>query len=173
MNGIVIYSIIGAAIIGFILVFKIGRFSMDRKQLGKPLFLFDRQSQHANTRMLTLRVVVGVTVLILYIVIRGVEFAWLNCAFVAVMSFMLGTFAFPLTVRDTEFGIYDRGVVTQYGIALYENCSNYALTNNPSRGVYLLTLMNKIPLLTNYMLIVPPNDVAKVKNIMSKKLIKK
>lgn len=171
MNGIVIYSVVGAAIIGFVLLFKIGRFSTDRKKLGKPLFRFDRDSQRVNSTMLVLRVVVGLAVLVLYIIIRGTEFNWLTLAFVAIMSFMLGTFAFPLTVGNNEFGIYDRGVVTQYGIALFENCSGYSVETNDRRRVQLLTLHNKIPLLSSKMLIVPANDVAKVKNIMSKKLM--
>ncbi len=171
MNGIAIYAIVGAAIIGFILLFKVGRFSLDRKKLGKPLYRFDRESQRANSVMLILRVVVGLAVLVLYIIVRGTEFNWLTCAFVAIMSFMLGTFAYPLTVRDTDFGIYDRGVVTQYGIALFENCSGYGIENNDRRRVYLLMLYNKITLLGNHMLIIPDGDVAKVKNIMGKKLI--
>ena len=170
MNGVSIYAIVGAAIVGFILLFKIGRFTLDRKKLGKKLYRFDRDSQRMNSFMLILRVVIGLAVLILYIIIRGTEFSWLACAFVAVMSVMLGTFAFPLLTSNTDFGIYDRGVVTQYGIALYENCSGYNLDRNPQRGVYLLTLINKIPLLTNYMLIVPAQEVAQVRNIMSRKL---
>ena len=170
MQSVVIYLIIGAALIGFILLFKIGEFSLNRKKIGKLVYSFDRESQNVNTNMLVLRVVVGLGILVLYIFIRGTQFSWLAVAFVAVMSAMLGTFIYPLLTLNTGYGIYENGVVTQYGIALYENCSGFYLERNERRRVHLLMMLNKIPLLNNYMLIVPPAQVAKVKNILLHKL---
>ena len=171
MNGLIIYAIVGAAIIFVILAFSIGRYSIDSRKVGKCHYHLDRESQHMNTSMLILRVVVGLAILILYMIVRGTEFSWLSCAFVAVMSFMLGSFASPLFIRDTDLGIYEHGVITQYGVALYDQCSGYTLNANATRGVQMLILYNKIPLLRNYMIVVPPNDVAKVKNLVSRKLV--